>query len=107
MRFSSAQKTRLARASAQWPPVDIGGHRGAPQADVIELARTAAVRADRRLRTDEKHVRAQSAILDKNNPKPLLPLSITVFLVRMVFIRTKNTVGARERASPLLACDSI
>jgi hypothetical protein len=44
-------------------------------------------------------VRAQSAILDKSNPKPSLFLSITVFLVRMVSIRTKNTVGARERAT--------
>jgi len=41
-------------------------------------------------------VRAQSAILYKDKPKPLLLLSITVFLVRMVFIRTKNTVGARS-----------
>jgi hypothetical protein len=44
-----------------------------------------------------KAVRTQSAILDKNNLKPLLPLSGTVFLVRMVSIRTKNTVGARAR----------
>jgi hypothetical protein len=49
-----------------------------------------------------KAVRTQSAILDKNNPKPLLPLSGTVFLVRMVSIRTKNTVGARERAMSAL-----
>jgi hypothetical protein len=34
--------------------------------------------------------------LDKNKPKPLLLLSITVFFVRMVSIRTKNTVGARS-----------
>jgi hypothetical protein len=61
-----------------------------------------AVRADRRLRADEKHIRTQSAILYENNPKPLLLLTITVFLVRMVFIRTKNTVGARERAMAAL-----
>jgi hypothetical protein len=48
------------------------------------------------LRTDEKHIRTQSAILDKNNPKLLLPLSGTVFLGRMDSIRTKNTVGARS-----------
>jgi len=54
------------------------------------------VRADRRFRADEKHIRTQSAILYKTNSKPLLLLSITVFLVRMVFIRTKNTVGARS-----------
>jgi len=47
------------------------------------------------LRTDEKHIRAQSAILDKTSTLCLL-LTITVFLVRMVFIRTKNTVGARS-----------
>jgi hypothetical protein len=40
-------------------------------------------------------VRPQSAILDKCHSKSPLLLSITVFLVRMVFIRTKNTVGAR------------
>jgi hypothetical protein len=55
-----------------------------------------AVRADRRLRTDDEPIRTQSAILYKDNPKLLLLLSITVFLVRMVFIRTKNTVGARS-----------
>jgi hypothetical protein len=51
---------------------------------------------------DEKHIRTQSAILDKSKPKPLLLLSKTVFLVRMVFIRTKNRVGARERAMAAL-----
>jgi len=64
---------------------------------VAELLRgRKAVRADHRLRTDEKAIRAQSAILYKNNPKPLLLLSITMFLVRMVSIRTKNMVGARS-----------
>jgi hypothetical protein len=43
-----------------------------------------------------KAVRTQSAILYKSNPKPSLLLSITVFSVRMVFIRTENTVGARS-----------
>jgi hypothetical protein len=66
-----------------------------------------AVRADHRLRTDEKHIRAQSTILDKSKPKPLLPLSGTVFLVRMVSIRTKNTVGARERAMAALGMRRI
>jgi hypothetical protein len=48
------------------------------------------------LRADEKHIRTQSAILDNSNPKRLLLLSITVFSVRMVSIRTKNTFGARS-----------
>jgi hypothetical protein len=48
------------------------------------------------LRTDEKTIRAQSAILYKNNPRLLLLLSITVFSVRMFLIRTENTVGARS-----------
>ena len=52
------------------------------------------VRADHRLRTDEEAIRVQSAILYKNYPKPLSVLSKTLFLVRMVFIRSKNTVGA-------------
>jgi hypothetical protein len=51
----------------------------------------------------QKAVRTQSAILDKTGPKALLLLTITVFLVRMVFIRTKNTVGARSAQWPLLA----
>jgi hypothetical protein len=38
-----------------------------------------AVRADPRLRTDEKAIRAQSGILNKNNPKSLLLLITTVF----------------------------
>jgi hypothetical protein len=49
------------------------------------------------LRTDEKHIRTQSAILYKNKPKPSLLLSITVlFGADALFIRTKNTVGARS-----------
>jgi hypothetical protein len=35
-------------------------------------------------------------MLYKVESKPLLLLSITVFLVPMLFIRTKNTVGARS-----------
>jgi len=42
----------------------------------------------------QKAVRAQSAIVYKTKPKPLLLLSTTLFLVRMVFIRTKNRVRA-------------
>jgi len=63
------------------------------------------VRADHRLRTDDEPIRTQSAILYKNNPKPSLLLTITVFLVRMVSIRTKNTVGARSAQWPLGAYD--
>jgi len=55
------------------------------------------------LRTDEKAIRTQSAILYKTYPEPLLLLTITVILVRMVSIRTKITVGARERAMAALA----
>jgi hypothetical protein len=55
-----------------------------------------SVRADRRLRTDDEPIRTQSAILDKNNPTLVLFFSITVFPVRIVFIRTRNTVGARS-----------
>jgi len=64
------------------------------------------VRADRRLRTDEKTIRAQSTILYKN-PTPSLLLTLPEFSVRMLFIRTENAVGARERASPLVVCDGI
>jgi hypothetical protein len=55
------------------------------------------VRADHRLRADEKHIRTQSAILD--NP-PALPLflSITMFLVRMRFSSVPKTWLARESA---------
>jgi len=59
------------------------------------------------LRTDEKTIRAQSTISYKNNPKPLLLLTKTVILLRMLFIRNKITVGARERANPLVACGGI
>jgi hypothetical protein len=54
------------------------------------------VHADHRLRTDEKHIRAQSTILYKDNTKPFLLLNITTFSVRMLFIRTENVVGARS-----------
>jgi hypothetical protein len=61
-----------------------------------------AVRADHRLCADEKHIRTQSTILDKSNPKPWLLLSITMFSgTDALFIRTKNMVGARSVQWPL------
>jgi len=67
-----------------------------------------AVRADRRLRADEKHLRAQSAILYKSHPKPPLLLSITVFSERMRFLSVQKTWLARASAQwLLLACDGI
>jgi len=85
MRFSSAQKTRLARAARNGhspTSADVGGY--------FELWRfnlrgRRPVRADHRLRTDEKHIRAQSAILYKNHRKPPLFLFLTVFSKRMRF----------------------
>src|ERR1035437_3557563 len=41
MRFSSVPKTRLARASAQWPGADLGTRRRIHRAAALELARTA------------------------------------------------------------------
>ena len=68
---------------------------------MIKLARLllrgrCPVRADPRLRTDEKHIRAQARISEKNQTNPNLLLSITAFSVRMLFIRTENAVGARS-----------
>jgi len=54
-----------------------------------------AVRADRRLRTDEKHIRTQSAILD-NPPAVLVLIHNRVFCTDALFIRAKDTVGARS-----------
>jgi hypothetical protein len=54
-----------------------------------------SVLVDHRLRTDEKHIRTQSAILYKNNRKPWLVLSITVFLVRMCLLSVPKTRLAR------------
>jgi hypothetical protein len=48
------------------------------------------------LRTDEKHIRAQSAIVCKNKPNLSLFFIITAFSVRMAFIRIENVVGARS-----------
>jgi hypothetical protein len=65
-----------------------------------------AVRADRRLRTDEKTIRAQSAISYKNST-PSLFLTVTGFSVRMPFIRTENPVGARSAQVRSWPCDGI
>jgi hypothetical protein len=73
MKSASAQKTRLLSK-----PKARGGSAGSPIAH------------------ERKAVRAQSTIWQNDNPKLLLRLSITVFLVRIAFIRTKNTVGARS-----------
>jgi hypothetical protein len=67
-----------------------------------------AVRADRRLRTDEKRIRAQSTILGKCQLKsPLGFFQNRVFRADGFFIRTENTVGARSAQWPLLAPVSI
>jgi hypothetical protein len=50
------------------------------------------------LRADKKHIRTQSAILDKSIPKPWLLLSITMFLVRMRFSSVPKTWLARASA---------
>jgi len=55
------------------------------------------VRADRRLCTDEKRIRAQSAILYKEPPQTASAfVHNRVFGTDALFIRTKNTVGARS-----------
>src|SRR5471030_809168 len=56
------------------------------------------VRADHRLRTDDEPIRTQSAILYKSLTPPVL-LSITMFMVRMVFIRTKTWLARATRKS--------
>jgi hypothetical protein len=53
-----------------------------------------AVRADHRLRTDEKRIRAQSTILHKILILPLF-LFITAFSVRMRFLSVQKTWLAR------------
>jgi hypothetical protein len=54
------------------------------------------------LRADEKHIRTQSAILYKNQTAFAF-IHNRVFGTDTLFIRTKNMVGARERA---MACDN-
>jgi len=46
-----------------------------------------------------KTIRADSAISYKNNPLPLLLLTVTAFFARMPFIRAENAVGARSAQS--------
>jgi hypothetical protein len=60
MRFSSAPKTRLARGARNGRSTTIGGY-----FDLLptNLRGRRPVRADRRLRADEKHIRTQSAIV--------------------------------------------
>jgi len=58
------------------------------------LRRRETVPADRHLRTDEKRVRAQAAILYKT-PALSLFLTITVFSVRMRFSSAQKTRLAR------------
>jgi hypothetical protein len=64
-----------------------------------------AVRADRRLHTDEKAIRMQLAILYKT-PEPFLLLIKTVFWYGCLLSVPKH--GSRaQRAMPLAGCDSI
>jgi hypothetical protein len=65
MRFLSVQKARLARAARNDrvpTSANVGGYIEQQRSN---LRGRRPVRADRRLRADEKHIRAQSAILDK------------------------------------------
>jgi hypothetical protein len=55
------------------------------------------VRADRRLRTDEKHIRAQSTILDKIQSQTVVAfIHNPVFRADVFFIRAEDRVGARS-----------
>jgi len=75
---------------------------------VTKLRGRTTVRADRRLCTDEKHIRAQSTILDKNHLKPILLLTITLFFVRMRFSSVRKTGLARASAQwSFLAYDGM
>jgi len=53
------------------------------------------VRADRRLGTDEKRIRAQSTISYERNPQADVAFAITVFSVRMRFSSVQKTRLAR------------
>jgi len=67
-----------------------------------------AVRADRRLRTDEKRIRAQSTILCKCHPKsPLGFIHNRDFCADALLIRAEIAVGARSAQWQLLAPASI
>jgi len=64
------------------------------------------VRADRRLGTDEKRIRAQSTISYRSNPQAdVVFVHNRVFCADALFIRTENTVGARS-AQVFIARDS-
>ncbi|MHB8667853.1 MAG: hypothetical protein ACYC7B_10120 [Burkholderiales bacterium] len=55
------------------------------------------VRADRRLRANEKRIRAQSTISYKEPPQTVAAfIHNRVFCADALFIRTENTVGARS-----------
>src|SRR5450759_2669722 len=63
-------------------------------------------RADRRSGTDEKRIRARSAILDKNQTQTAFAfINNRGFGTDELYIRTKTTVGARSAQWPLLVCD--
>ncbi|HEY5291162.1 MAG TPA: hypothetical protein VIJ43_02495 [Burkholderiales bacterium] len=86
---------RLKTVRAQSEIDETGARRSICRTAALALARTAARPRGSPIAHGRKAVRAQSAILDKTPALSLL-LSITVFSVRMVFIRTENTVGARS-----------
>jgi len=58
------------------------------------------------LRADEKHIRAQSTILEKI-PAMSLMLTITVFLVRMRLSSVQGTRWRAQRAKLVVAGDGI
>jgi hypothetical protein len=70
------------------------------EAEAALLRGRKTVRADHRLRTNEKAIRTQSVILYKNNPKPLLLLTTTVFWYGCLLSVPKHGLRA-QRARPL------
>ena len=100
IRFSSVQKTRLARGARNGSaPPSTNAARYPDGQRPKNLRGREAVRADRRWRADDEAIRTPSAILCEDNPKPALPLIITAFFARMLFMRAENVVGARSAQS--------
>ena len=92
--FTSARKTRLARGARNGRLVVLADETGYFELQRQNLRSRRPGRADRRLCTDERHIRAQSAISNRSR-KASLGLSITVFSARTCFTSARETRLAR------------
>ncbi|MBI5909962.1 MAG: hypothetical protein HY848_08425 [Betaproteobacteria bacterium] len=107
MRFSSVQKTRLARVARNGCLSTTRRYTRADRTAAARLARTAIRPRGSPIAHGREACPHAIGDLLENHHAVFVVIRNRVFCTDALFIRTENTVGARERANPLVAFDDI